>query len=91
MQIKFCIVSMLMCADASVCACVCACVCVCVCVCVHTCVRVCVCACVCMHMFSIFLVSTDKILHFINPIIILNLILDGLKSLRLSSRGLSAP
>ena len=50
------------------------CVCVCVCVCVSACVRVCVRACVrasCVCLYAFRIVSTDKILCFINTLIMM--------------------
>ena len=59
------IVHMVLCV--CVCVCVYTCMCVCVYVCVCACVRASICACVLVHMLQI--VSTDKILHFINTLI----------------------
>ena len=52
--------------------CVCACVRACVPVCVYVCARVCVCVCVCVcaRARALRIVSTGKILHLINTLII---------------------
>ena len=56
---------MLVCAGAYVCVCVWACMCVCLCM--HS----CVCAC----MYALRIVSTDKILHFIDTLLFLLIII----------------
>ena len=50
------------------CVCVCVCIRVCVCVCVCVCVYVCVCVCVCIY--ALRLVSLEKIMRWINTLII---------------------
>ena len=52
-----------------VCVCVCACVCLCVCVCVHA--HVCMCSCMCVCLYALRIASKDKILHFINTLVII--------------------
>ena len=59
MEIKLCVIGMHLCARASVCVCVRGCVCV------H------VCVCVCVHVCALRIVSMDKILRFINTLIII--------------------
>ena len=56
-------VPLCVCADASVCACV------------RACVRACVCACVCVCVRARKIVSRDKILLFINALIVIILII----------------
>ena len=53
------------------CACGCVCVCVRVCACVGVGVCVCVWACVCVYMYVLGTVSEDKILRFMNTLIII--------------------
>ena len=60
---------MCVCVRGCLCVCVCARVCVCVCVCVHA--HVCMCSCMCVCLYALRIASKDKILHFINTLVII--------------------